>query len=118
VPGHVPRGGGSAERVADEAGRRQQHDRSGDGGVAHGVELTEADADVLEPVAVEGLPSILVGVAVLFFLDDGIQAARWLSADEKALLAANVGREEGLLPDRAVAERIRSISSLETRTSG
>jgi sugar phosphate permease len=42
----------------------------------------------------EGLPSVLVGVAVLFFLDDGIPAARWLSPAEKAMLDANVSREE------------------------
>jgi sugar phosphate permease len=42
----------------------------------------------------EGLPSIVVGCAALFFLEDRIQAARWLSAEEKAVLEANVARED------------------------
>lgn len=55
----------------------------------------------------EGLPSVLVGVAVLFFLDDGIQAARWLSAHEKAVLAANVSREEQQKGAQTIAEAFR-----------
>jgi len=38
----------------------------------------------------EALPSLVMGVAVIAFLDDGITRARWLSADEKAMLAANI----------------------------
>ncbi|HAT32584.1 MAG TPA: MFS transporter [Janthinobacterium sp.] len=38
----------------------------------------------------EGLPSILVGVWTLFYLDDGIRAAAWLSEDEKLLLESGV----------------------------
>jgi cyanate permease len=43
---------------------------------------------------IEGIPSILVGLAVLAVLPDGIASARWLAAEEKALLAAAVAREE------------------------
>jgi MFS family permease len=38
----------------------------------------------------EALPSLVMGIAVIAFLDDGIARARWLSADEKAMLAANI----------------------------
>ena len=43
--------------------------------------------------ALEALPSLLLGVAILFYLDDSIDAARWLSADEKALLQRNLAAE-------------------------
>jgi D-galactonate transporter len=42
----------------------------------------------------EGIPSVLVGLLVLFKLDDRIDGARWLSDDEKALLARNIRAEE------------------------
>ncbi len=42
----------------------------------------------------EGIPSILVGICVLFYLDSSIVEARWLSADEKALLAKNLEIED------------------------
>jgi MFS family permease len=42
----------------------------------------------------EGLPSVLAGVAVFFLLDDRIQNAAWLSAEEKQLLARNIEAED------------------------
>jgi D-galactonate transporter len=42
----------------------------------------------------EALPAIIVGGAVLLYLDDGVQAARWLRPDEKALIAGDVAREQ------------------------
>jgi MFS family permease len=42
----------------------------------------------------EGIPSILVGIGVFFYLDSSIVEARWLNADEKALLAANIEAED------------------------
>lgn len=39
---------------------------------------------------IEALPSLLLGVAILLYLDDGIAAAKWLTDSEKALLARNV----------------------------
>jgi D-galactonate transporter len=38
----------------------------------------------------EGLPSIAVGIATFFYLDDRIDHAKWLTAEEKSLLAANI----------------------------
>jgi MFS family permease len=43
---------------------------------------------------VEGLPSILVGIWVWFYLDSEIAQAKWLTAEEKALLARNLDAEE------------------------
>ena len=42
----------------------------------------------------EGLPSILVGICVWFYLDSGIAEAKWLGSEEKALLARNLDAEE------------------------
>jgi len=47
----------------------------------------------------EGIPSVLVGVVVLFWLDDGPQRARWLSEPERALLLARLADEERLKRD-------------------
>ncbi len=38
----------------------------------------------------EGVPSILVGIAAFFVLTDGIDKAKWLSADERALLSEQI----------------------------
>ncbi|MFX1762700.1 MFS transporter [Paraburkholderia sp. A1RI-2L] len=42
----------------------------------------------------EGLPSIIVGVLVFFVLDDRIGDAKWLSAEERALLERNIAAED------------------------
>jgi len=42
----------------------------------------------------EALPSLVLGVAVLAYLDDGIARARWLSADEKGILAARIAQDQ------------------------
>lgn len=39
---------------------------------------------------VEGIPSVLLGIVVLFVLDDRIDDAKWLSAQEKASLSAAI----------------------------
>lgn len=44
----------------------------------------------------EGLPTIFVGVAVLFLLDDGPQKAKWLDEREKALISQRLEEEEQL----------------------
>ena len=36
----------------------------------------------------QGLPTVLLGVAVYLYLADGVAQARWLSADEKAAMLA------------------------------
>ncbi len=39
---------------------------------------------------VEALPSLVLGVVILFYLDDGIAGAKWLTDAEKGVLARNV----------------------------
>ncbi|WP_175719412.1 MFS transporter [Burkholderia anthina] len=47
----------------------------------------------------EGIPSVLAGVLIFFALDDRISKAKWLTDDEKALLARNVEAEEATKED-------------------
>jgi MFS family permease len=42
----------------------------------------------------EGIPSFLVGIWVFFYLDSSILDAKWLTAEEKDLLARNLDAEE------------------------
>jgi len=41
----------------------------------------------------EALPSLFLGVAILFYLDNGIAGAKWLTDKEKALLKRNVEKD-------------------------
>ncbi|WP_342050593.1 MULTISPECIES: MFS transporter [unclassified Cupriavidus] len=43
---------------------------------------------------IEGVPSVLVGLWVLAYLDDRIGHAKWLTADEKAVLERNIAAED------------------------
>jgi len=43
---------------------------------------------------IEAIPSLVLGLAVIWYLDNTIQGARWLTEEEKALLARNIAREE------------------------
>ncbi len=43
---------------------------------------------------VEGVPSVVVGIWVYFYLDDSIEAAKWLTLNEKKILAANIAKDE------------------------
>jgi D-galactonate transporter len=45
---------------------------------------------------IEGVPSVIVGVVVLFYLDDGPERASWLTAEQKALLARRLAEEEAV----------------------
>ncbi|CAB3819831.1 Putative metabolite transport protein NicT [Achromobacter animicus] len=42
----------------------------------------------------EGIPSVVIGVLVLIYLDDRINKAKWLTANEKAVLIRNIAAEE------------------------
>ncbi|MBS7537374.1 MFS transporter [Ancylobacter lacus] len=42
---------------------------------------------------IEAIPALLLGVAVFFYLDNGIREAKWLAEDEKALLEAEIARD-------------------------
>ncbi|WP_244817974.1 MFS transporter [Caballeronia sp. Lep1P3] len=41
----------------------------------------------------EAVPSLVLGIAILFYLDNGIAGAKWLTDTEKALLARNVEKD-------------------------
>jgi nitrate/nitrite transporter NarK len=43
---------------------------------------------------IEGIPSILAGVATMFYLDDNPSGARWLTSDERDLLLDRLQKEE------------------------
>ncbi|WP_407943571.1 MFS transporter [Methylobacterium sp. EM32] len=46
----------------------------------------------------ESLPSVVVGIALLLLLEDRVEQARWLSADEKAAIAEDVAAERKAKP--------------------
>lgn len=48
-----------------------------------------------------GLPCVLLGLIVLWKLDRDIQSAKWLSADEKAILEHNLAQDAGKRPAAA-----------------
>jgi sugar phosphate permease len=42
---------------------------------------------------IEAAPAVLIGIAVLFYLDNSIAAAKWLDADEKRVLEAAIAED-------------------------
>ena len=42
----------------------------------------------------EGMPSVLIGIAVLFYLDDSIAKAKWLTPQEKVILQTNIQADQ------------------------
>lgn len=43
---------------------------------------------------IEGLPSVILGVVTFLYLDDSVQKAKWLSADEKIYLQSRLDADE------------------------
>jgi MFS family permease len=56
----------------------------------------------------EAIPSILVGIWVIFFLDSSIQEAKWLTQEEKDLLARNLAAEETTKSQYRLADAFKS----------
>jgi MFS family permease len=56
----------------------------------------------------EGIPSVLVGLWVILYLDSSIEEAKWLSTDEKSLLAHNLVTEDQHKTDHKVMDAFRS----------
>jgi len=52
---------------------------------------------------VEGIPAVALGTVALFYLDDGPENARWLSADEKAWLRSTLAAERAAVKSRDAA---------------
>jgi MFS family permease len=48
----------------------------------------------------ESIPSVVLGVGVLFYLTDRPDQAHWLAADERSWLAARIGQEEKYREER------------------
>ncbi len=57
---------------------------------------------------IEGIPSIVVGIWVIFYLDSSIQDAKWLTADEKAVLARALEAEEQHKPHSRLVDAFKS----------
>jgi MFS family permease len=58
---------------------------------------------------VEGLPSVLVGIWVWFYLDSNIGEAKWLSREEKALLLRNLDAEERHKHQHRLVDAFKSV---------
>jgi MFS family permease len=43
---------------------------------------------------IESIPSIVFGVAILFYLDNSVRDAKWLDSDEKRMVAAIIAGEQ------------------------
>ena len=56
----------------------------------------------------EGIPSVLVGLWVIYYLDSSIEEAKWLSTDEKSLLAHNLVTEDQHKTHHKVMDAFRS----------
>jgi D-galactonate transporter len=52
----------------------------------------------------EALPSLILGVAVLVFLDDGIAGARWLAAEQKEVLARRITEDQRQVSSHSLGE--------------
>jgi D-galactonate transporter len=60
----------------------------------------------------EGLPSLVMGVAVFFYLDDAVESARWLPENERALLIGNLRAEQGGIEHGSVLATLRDPAVL------
>lgn len=57
---------------------------------------------------IEGLPSVAMGIATLYFLDDSIRGAKWLSSDEKATLESNIAADQKTQAHLSVSQTLRN----------
>ena len=56
----------------------------------------------------EGIPSVLVGIWVLFYLDDSIKAAKWLQPEEKKLLEQRIAQDGAHIADHGIGGVFRN----------
>jgi MFS family permease len=56
----------------------------------------------------EGIPSVIVGIWVIFYLDSSIEEAKWLTAEDKALLTTNLIAEDKQKTDHKLADAFKS----------
>ncbi|WP_260428176.1 MFS transporter [Burkholderia sp. Bp9031] len=58
-------------------------------------------------LVLEAVPSLLLGAAVLMYLPDDINEAKWLSEEEKAILSRNIGRESSGKAAHSLGDALR-----------
>jgi D-galactonate transporter len=56
----------------------------------------------------EAVPSLVLGVAVLAYLDNGIAGARWLAAEEKEILAGRIAEDQKHAATHALWDGVRN----------
>lgn len=56
----------------------------------------------------EGMPTVLVGIVVWFYLDDKIESAKWLSPEEKRFLRDQIHRDNAQTPDHSFGQAVRN----------
>jgi sugar phosphate permease len=56
----------------------------------------------------EGIPSILVGIWVIFYLNSSIDEAKWLTTEEKAFLTKSLAAEEGTKTEHKLIDAFKS----------
>ena len=60
----------------------------------------------------EGIPSVLLGFSVLWFLPDGPRDATWLAADERDWLETELGRESGRRLEAGGSEKLSALADV------
>ena len=53
---------------------------------------------------IEGLPAVFIGIVTLFYLDDRIEHAKWLTREEKDLLARNIAADNTVKQQPAIGK--------------
>jgi len=56
----------------------------------------------------EGIPSVIVGIWVIFYLDSSIEEAKWLTPEDKALLTSNLIAEDKHKTEHKLADAFKS----------
>src|SRR5580700_11180246 len=56
----------------------------------------------------EGIPSVIVGIWVIFYLDSSIEEAKWLTPEDKALLTTNLIAEDNQKTEHKLADAFKS----------
>jgi D-galactonate transporter len=58
---------------------------------------------------IEGLPAVLLGIVVFFYLDNGPASANWLSTDEKKIVIDELAREESNKKAQGVGHKFSQV---------
>ena len=58
--------------------------------------------------ALEGLPAVLLGIVILFSFEDRVSNAKWLSDEEKGIVAADISHESGAKTHHTIASAFLS----------